>query len=442
MPALISQYGDRLAIAKAEPVFALHARAQPLETAGNKFLAFAIGLTIGVLTITRDYIGSPRDLFSRVAPVDFLCIAMLALLFFIHRMKTPPVRSLLYASAIVLSLVPGLLVTGGERVHVWVSAAALLMAFGYYLLGLNLGASPVLIRWMLSGLCIGVFFQGVIVLHDSIVRNSHAQWFPDPMEGRARGTFKTNGQLGAYSFCAAGLLLTFGTTMGSKLFRRMCALLGLMASSFAFLASRRMGMLCMFIWGALFVVRGIRFWERRSYKLFVVAFFAGAVALAIKWPDLQDTFMAQRFMNAVNGITKDEGFIQNQFRAVVHSANNWFPWGFGVGEGAAINPDIRQEVHNGILAVLVELGVLGFLGFMGMVIYPIVNRAWRKRSREHDWLNLQITTFLIVSVLFMFHNTLARDRVFLMFLGIATTVMLQESRRDEPSVYYPEAEDR
>ena len=441
MPSLIRSYGDELALAKAEPVLALHARAQPLETATNKFLAFAIGLTIGVLTVTRDYIGSPRDLFSRVAPVDFICIAMLVLLFLNHRMKAMPVRSLLYAGAIVLSLIPGLLVTGGERIHVWVSAAALLMAFGYYLLGLNLGASPALIRCMLTGLCIGVFFQGLIVLHDTMASNSAAQWFPDPMAGRARGTFKTNGQLGAYSFCAAGLLLTFGTTMGSLFFRRSCAVLGLAASSFAFLASRRMGMLCMFIWGLLFVLRGIRFWERKSYKLFVVAFFAGAVALAIKWPDIQDTFMAQRFMNAVNGITKDEGFIQNQFRAVVHSANNWFPWGFGVGEGAAINPDIRQEVHNGILAVLVELGVLGILGFMGMVLYPIVNRAWRKRSRDHDWLNLQITTFLIVSLLFMFHNTLARDRAFLLFLGIATTVMLQESRKHEPSVYFPESEE-
>src|SRR5688572_17822356 len=281
MPSLIRSYGDELALAKAEPVFALHARALPLETSTNRFLCFAIGLTLGVLTVTRDYIGSPRDLFSRVAPVDFLCIAFMALLFIHHRMKTPPVRSLLYASAIVLSLVPGLLVTGGERVHVWVSAAALLMAFGYYLIGLNIGASPVLIRCVLAGVGVGVMFQGVIVLHDSIAPNAASQWFPDPMAGRARGTFKTNGQLGAYSFCAAGLLLTFGTTQGSVFFRRSCAVLGLAASSFAFLASRRMGMLCMFVWGALFVLRGIRFWERKSYKLFVLAFFAGLVALAI-----------------------------------------------------------------------------------------------------------------------------------------------------------------
>src|SRR5688572_4858236 len=256
MPSLIRSYGDELALAKAEPVFALHARALPLETSTNRFLCFAIGLTLGVLTVTRDYIGSPRDLFSRVAPVDFLCIAFMALLFIHHRMKTPPVRSLLYASAIVLSLVPGLLVTGGERVHVWVSAAALLMAFGYYLIGLNIGASPVLIRCVLAGVGVGVMFQGVIVLHDSIAPNAASQWFPDPMAGRARGTFKTNGQLGAYSFCAAGLLLTMGSGTASRRLRALCLVCGLLAASFVYMASRRTGMICVAVWAVVFAVLG------------------------------------------------------------------------------------------------------------------------------------------------------------------------------------------
>src|SRR6185503_6627768 len=183
----------------AEPgrLVPLRAMAVPLESKTNRALAWGIGLLLGVLTVKTEYVGTPTDLFSRVAPVDFLCLAMLALLFILHRMKAPPKQAFLYGAAILVSLIPGLLVTPGEPRHVWVGASALFMAFGYFLIGLNVGASPVLLRALLGGLCIGVLGQAVIVFHDVL---AHGQWFPDPMEGRVRGTFKTNGQLGAYSF--------------------------------------------------------------------------------------------------------------------------------------------------------------------------------------------------------------------------------------------------
>src|SRR5688572_26399224 len=92
----------------AVPVFPYRARALPLETTSNRVLAWGIGLLIGVLTIRTEYVGAPRDLFSRVAPVDFLCLALLAILFFYHSMKTPLVRALVFAAAIVFSLIPGL----------------------------------------------------------------------------------------------------------------------------------------------------------------------------------------------------------------------------------------------------------------------------------------------------------------------------------------------
>jgi hypothetical protein len=152
---------------------------------------WGIGLLFGILTLRTEYIGAPKDLFSRIAPVDFLCFALLGVLLFRHRMKAPPWPSLVYVAAIAISLVPGLLVTPGDPSHVWVSAAGLLMAFGYYLVGLSVGvpADPVPARRL-------VYRRPGAGGHRRSRCLAHRQWFPDPMEGRVRGTFKTNGQLG------------------------------------------------------------------------------------------------------------------------------------------------------------------------------------------------------------------------------------------------------
>ena len=79
-------------------------------------------------------------------------------------------------------------------------------------------------------------------------------------------------------------------------------------------------------------------------------------------------------------------------------------------------------MHNGLLAVLVELGVLGFLGFVAMVVLPIF-RPMRPRSEGRAALRDTILlSFILICFVFMFHNTLYRDRTFLLFLGMATAV--------------------
>ena len=420
------------------PGFAVSFRAMaiPLETTINRALAWGIGLLLGVLTVRTEYFGTPTDFVSRVAPADILCLALLAVLFLRHRMKPPPPQALLYVAAIVISMIPGLLVTSGEQSYVWVGASALLMAFCYYVVGLTFGASRVLLRCLLGGLCIGVLGQAIVVAHDLMAPN---QWFPDPMDGRVRGTFKAAGQLAAYGFCAAGLLITFGTTLGTPAFRKVCVALAFLAASFVYPASRRMGILSMFVWAALFPILAWRFAGRRFYKVFVGGLVAAMIVLAALWPQVEASFVGQRFMSAVSSMGRDEGFIQNQFHAFLATAGQWFPFGFGVGRGSHINPGDGHEVHNGILAVLVELGVLGLAGFMSTILYPLLKRAWQRRSREHEFLGVMLTSFLLISLFFMFHTTLFRDRAFLLYLGIATTVVAQESRLDLPSNYFPAA---
>lgn len=399
-----------------------------LETWTNKVFAFGIGLLLAVLTLSTQYVGTPTDVLSRVAPVDFLCMAFLPLLFIRHRMRMPPVTGLLYVAAIGLALVPALVVSPGPEVEVWRQGAAILMAFGFYLVGLTLGESPALLRWLLAGVCIAVLAEALVVYHDTFASRL---WFPDPMEHRVRGTFKTNGQLGAYGFCAAGLLIPFGATSGSSAFRKLCVASGLVACTFVFLASRRTGMIAVFAWGALFAVLGRRFSGERFYKLFVGGFLAILLAIAILWPQVEASFVGRRFQDAMTSLNSREGFIQEQLRNSYATSDQWFPFGFGVGRGYRIDPGAGFEVHNGMLAVLIELGVLGFAGFMGMVIHPLLRRKWQRRSRDHDLLGVHLTTFLLICFLFMFHNTLYRDRTFLLFLGVATAVVLRESARDE-----------
>ncbi len=406
------------------------ARPAPLDTATNRVLAFGTGFLLAVLTMRAQYIGTPSDLFSRVAPIDMLSLLFLATLFVRHRMRPVPAPALLYVPAVLLSLIPAFFVTPGPTHNILPQCAGILMAFGFYVIGLNVGDSPPLIRWLIGGLCVAVFAEAIVVYHDTL---ASSLWFPDPMQNRVRGTFKTNGQLGAYGFCAAGFLVTFGATVTSPGFRKVCVAGALVAASFVFLASRRTGMLAVFAWAALFAVMGSRFAKQRFYKLYLAGLACVIVLIAAFWPQLESSFAGRRFRDAVDNLGKKEGFIREQLSDCVRTADQWFPFGFGVGRGSRIDPNDIFEVHNGLLAVLIELGVLGFAGFAGMTAWPLLKRRWQRRSEEHARLGVLLTSLLVISVLFMFHNTLYRDRTFLLFLGVATAVVRRESREDRES---------
>ncbi len=394
-----------------------------LETRINRALAAAIGLLLPVLTLRTAYIGTPVDLLSRIVPVDLVCAALLGALFLRHRMKAPPPAALLYLAAMVLALIPGLAVTPGPESQVWVQFLALLMAFGFYLAGLNLAASPGLLRWLLAGMAVSAIAEAVVVFHDAL---APLQWFPDPMEGRVRGTFRANGQLGAYGFCAGGLLATFGATLAGPGWRRVCVGAAILCASFIFLASRRTGMISVLVWGALFAVLGARFAGRRFYPVFVASFLVLLLLGAAFWPHVDRTFMGRRFMAAVTSLQDREGFIQTQLRRCYETAEDWFPFGYGPGRGYRINPREAQEVHNGLLAVLVELGVLGLLGFLGMIGRAFPRGARPRGGPDGGLRNVLLVTFLVVCFLFMAHNTLYRDRTFMLYLGLATTAARQE----------------
>lgn len=387
-------------------------------------LAFLVGLTLPVLTLQTGYYGTPVDLASRVAPVDVLCAATLLLVFLRGRFATLPWPGVIYVAAIGLSLVPGLVLNPGQESDVWTAFVALLMAFAFYVLGLTFAAAPGLMRAFLAGSALAVVAEAVICYHDYFWPS---QWFPDPMPGRARGTFKANGQLGAYGFCMAGILAAFGATQPSALARRFYGAAAFLAASLVFLASRRTGMFCVFLWWALFLVVAVRLARRPFYQVLAAGFFLVVLGVAAGWGSLAESFAGRRFTEAVESLQGREGFIQDQLRHTLDTADRWFPAGFGPGKGRLINPRDVHEVHNGHLAVMVEIGLAAFVGYAGMFLLPLVARPRRPSAEPRRLLHRAASTsFLLAALIFAFHNTLYRDRTFLFFLGAATAVALRE----------------
>jgi hypothetical protein len=400
-----------------------------LETRTNRGLAFLVGLLLPVLTLQTRYVGTPVDWTSRVVPVDVLCAIFLAIFALRHPMRPLPWPAALYLAAVVFSLFPGLLVTPGPERDVWAQFLGLGMGFAFYVLGLNLGRSPGAVAALLAGTAAAVAAEAVIVYHDVLVPSS--PWFPDPMPGRARGTFKANGQLGAYGFCAAGLLATFGAVAGSPGRRTLGVLTALLSASFVFPASRRTGMLCVFLWAAVFLALGVRFARKVPYRLLAAGFLAVGVGVAVYRAHLETSFVGRRVQAAVSGLRDRDNFVERQHRRTLATFEEWFPWGFGAGRGHWIDPRDGHEVHNGLLAVFVEQGILGFVGFAGMMLYPLFRSASGNASADGGvhgggdedaaLFRAIASSFLLVSFVFIIHNTLYRDRTFLLYLGLVTS---------------------
>lgn len=396
-----------------------------------RVLTFILGFSLPLLTLQTGYYGTPTDLASRVAPADFVCLFTFGMLCLRGSPTRVPAPGVLYFFALIVSLFPALVLWPGPELFVWTTLAGVLMGFTFYLIGLNIGESRAVTTSLLTGLALVTLGEFVIVVHDYF---SPGQWFPDPMEGRARGTFKANGQLGAFGFCAAGLLITLGQVPASRRIRALCLLSGLMAASFVFTASRRTGMICVFLWALAFAVLASRFAYRRFYKVFLTLFVIALLCMAAAWGSLTNSFAGKRLTEGLTTLNASDSFIRIQHEHILRTAPDWFPLGFGPGRGNRIDladPELH-EVHNGLLAVLVELGVLAFLGFVGIIIQPLFRGNTGPKQEDREIRAVLLRSFLLITFIFMFHNTLYRDRTFLLFVGMATGIVRREKVRLRP----------
>src|SRR5690606_22530096 len=114
-----------------------------------------------------------------------------------------------------------------------------------------------------------------------------------------------------------------------------------------------------------------------------------------------------------------------QLDAAMAQSEDWFPFGLGIGRGQFMvipSGGAAQEIHNGHLALVVETGIMGLLAFYWMAILPVF-RDWGVAGRgDKPIVRFLLITFLAASAVFALHNRLQRDRVFMIFLGMATTL--------------------
>jgi O-antigen ligase len=177
-------------------------------------------------------------------------------------------------------------------------------------------------------------------------------------------------------------------------------------------------MIVMAVWAILVLIFAWPLRRRIFYRALAGSAAALVLAAVLFWPQISTSFAANRLEDGVKGLASSEGFIRNQFAHTLESAPEWFPWGFGPGKGKLVNREDLQEheIHNGLLAVVVELGAFGLLAFLGMVLGPLARLRYLGRNDRS--LAVLTATFLLTSLVFMTHNTLYRDRTFLVFLGI------------------------
>ena len=380
--------------------------------AALQLLCFLLGLAMPFISFSQR--GEfTRSFVNRVEMVDLVCLALVAALLLSGRLRFTW-AFFVYSAALVFSL--AIAAAGGSRGESVTAFAALAMAVLYFAVGRSIAERQTLVKALLAGLLASTLIEAVLVLHDYFL----PKWFPTSHSDRVRGTFRSTAQLGGYGFTAAGIVLSFGWVYFRSAWVRLLALTGGVMGIFFVLAStRRSGMFALLVWLGLFLILGLKQMSRRAYW---VVLLMSLVAAAIGSSLIAHTHMYDRFWNAYEQAASGKSFTHDQFYTAMDKLDMWFPLGVGVGQSPLVM--VRYEAHNGHLGVLVEQGLLGFLGYYGLWL-SLIRRKWGNSFGQNTaMVKLLTLTFLCGAFVFMIHARQDRDRMFMLFLGLAPWMVL------------------
>lgn len=385
-------------------------------------LLMLIAILLPLITLDTNTKSGGIDLISRLQPVDIMTVLWVVIFLPQKTLRIHP-AGMLYAFALVVSLSIGVFFSDSSELSpVFVAFLALAMAFVYWLLGYNAGQSRSLTTILLYGLFISICWEAIIALHDYF---ASSPWFADNYPGRVRGTFHKNGQLGAFGFSSAGLLLTMGWALSSRRWWRRLTVLGAgLSVFFIWAAARRSGLIAIAVWGLLIAIVLIA----RSFKskglLLLILLGAFALPIAALSINLGNSVTGREMASGLEDLQQDNAFFEIQFREYMVFADKWFPFGLGTGRAQMLDAgygETASEIHNGHLALLVEIGVLGLLAFYWMAMLPIFQQWDAGGHPQARVVRALVISFIIAAAIFAVHNRLHRDRVFMLFLGLATT---------------------
>ncbi|HUS39233.1 MAG TPA: hypothetical protein VMX74_07275 [Pirellulales bacterium] len=391
-------------------------------------LLFLVGVKLPSYCADQAQISGMLD---RITLVDIFTLIVCSLLAMEGklRLSTPIV---FYLGALFVAFVFGIFFCPiDERSKLFSGFFALLMAMLYYVVSYNVVTKSSLVKPLLFGLLFGVTWQSVIVLHDYF---SAAQWFPDRMEHRVRGTFRVSGQLAAYGFSMAAVCLTTATIVRQTRLRHLLLLAGAMGIFMVVAATRRSGMLAIGGGIVVYLMLSCRQWY--SVKRFLLPLLLCVILCIVGYrqaDSLTDSFVGSRITASVSSLTEGGSWTESEMIVAGDTFGSWFPFGVGTGCGHLLT-ETNHEFHNGHLSLLIELGVFGLLAFYLCLLYPLFF-AWTSGSRSGEAFRILLVTVTITAAAFMLHNRLHRDRGFMLYLGLTsgvTVTMAAGSRRSKP----------
>lgn len=393
-------------------------------------LLFGVGVILPLISFRTGLARAMASFSERVTPVDMLVIATILILFVADGIRLH-LSVVLYAGALIVAMTISMLWASPARFpNALTASIALLVVLCYWVLGYNVSRSATLTRALLAGVVVGVLWEAVIVVHDYFAAS---QWFIDPMSGRVRGTFRASGQLGAYGFSSAGLLLALGWPMFQKRWvRGLIVGAGVLAMFFVIAASRRTGILALCAWVVLILLLGLRRFRSPRYWAVLAAalVFVAVIVYSVASPEA--TFLGSRLSSAVAVIGTGESYPEMQLQSAMQHVGAWFPLGLGLGRGITVMPGEANEIHNGHLALLVEAGVFGLVTYYWLAAQPFFRKWGDSFGTDTAIVQTLVLAFLLAAAFQMIHGTLHRDRGFMLLLGLAANLCAGRSQGREP----------
>ena len=392
----------------------------------TKYLLFAVGVILPLISFRTGvgtYAASPLE---RLALADVLATFSIIAFLFSTGMRVHAYAAL-YFYALMFSVIVGVLVVEDSQQFgdALISLIAYSMAFMYWILGYNVGRSPQLAKALILGIAFGVLWESVVIFHDLLFR---PQWFVEPWTGRVRGTFRATGQLGQFAFATAGILLTFGWTAFTASRQRVLVVFaGFMCIVFTVVSSLRSAQLSIIVWVIFFLIAGSSKFNTRVYLSVLGIVLLSVFLLVANLQSFSESYAGQRLADALNTGQDSDSFIARQFESAMSTFSTWFPLGIGLGRSNTVTFDGFHEIHNAHLAISVEMGVLGILTFYLLILHPLT-RKWTECLPPGDQIaKILINTFILAAFVMMIHNTLHRNRNFLLFIGLASSYCVTRS---------------
>jgi O-antigen ligase len=187
---------------------------------------------------------------------------------------------------------------------------------------------------------------------------------------------------------------------------------------FIWAASRRSALFALALWAAIAFLLEFKRLKDLRYFAFLMVVVVALILVMVFAIHHTDAFAVQRIIEAVGDIETGNSFIRLQWDSVVAHFSEWFPQGLGWGRGQIVDYTQYHEIHNGHLALFVEAGLLGVLSFYAVVALSIF-RPWSATPDSKLVRNL-VLSCIAAAMVMMVHNTLHRDRGFMLLLGISS----------------------